>query len=217
MKDKTIKIDLSKIANTALQEKVDKELEKVLENILDLNTEAKATRKVTITLTMSTDDERTVVKTGMEVKSTLAPQKGVATTVIVGRDDTGKIHANELKSGIPGQTYFDDNGDMRTDTGDLIEKGAEVQDNGISQMATVRDGVASLAQAKTPNPVTLRPYRTFNEVEQPASQFVFRINKLANLALFEADGGKWKLEAVKNIASYLTKELAGNNKITILA
>lgn len=28
MKDKTIKIDLSKIANTALQEKVDKELEK---------------------------------------------------------------------------------------------------------------------------------------------------------------------------------------------
>ena len=35
MKDKTIKIDLSKIANTALQEKVDKELEKVLDNILD--------------------------------------------------------------------------------------------------------------------------------------------------------------------------------------
>ena len=122
MKDKTIQIDLSKIANTALQEKVDKELEKVLENILDLNTEAKATRKVTIILTMSTDDERTVVKTGMEVKSTLAPQKGVATTVIVGRDDAGKIHANELKSGIHGQTYFDDNGDMRTDTGDLIEK-----------------------------------------------------------------------------------------------
>lgn len=122
MKDKTIKIDLSKIANTALQEKVDKELEKVLDNILDPNTEAKAARKVTITLTMSTDDERTVVKTGMEVKSTLAPQKGVATTVIVGRDDAGIIHANELKSGAPGQTYFDDNGDMRTDTGELIEK-----------------------------------------------------------------------------------------------
>ena len=73
MKDRTIKIDLSKIANTALQEKVDKELEKVLENILDLNTEAKTTRKITITLTMSTDDERTVVNTGIEVKSTLAP------------------------------------------------------------------------------------------------------------------------------------------------
>lgn len=98
-----------------------------------------------------------------------------------------------------------------------IEKGAEVQDNGVSQVATVRDGVASLAQAKTPNPVTLRPYRTFNEVEQPASQFIFRINKMANLALFEADGGKWQLEAIGNIARYLTKELADNNKITILA
>ncbi|MBP2621144.1 hypothetical protein ACVRXQ_12005 [Streptococcus panodentis] len=98
-----------------------------------------------------------------------------------------------------------------------IEKGAEVQDNGVSQMATVRDGVASLSKAKTPNPVTLRPYRTFNEVEQPASQFIFRINKLADLALFEADGGKWQLEAISNIASYLTKELVGNDKITILA
>lgn len=98
-----------------------------------------------------------------------------------------------------------------------IEKGAEVQDNGVSQIATVRDGVASLAQAKTPNPVTLRPYRTFNEVEQPASQFIFRINKMANLALFEADGGEWQLEAISNIADYLTKELAGNDKITILA
>lgn len=98
-----------------------------------------------------------------------------------------------------------------------IEKGAEVQDNGVSQVATVRDGVASLAQAKTPNPVTLRPYRTFNEVEQPASQFIFRINKMANLALFEADGGKWRLEAIGNIARYLAKELADNNKITILA
>lgn len=98
-----------------------------------------------------------------------------------------------------------------------IEKGADAQDDGITQTVTVRDGVASLAQAKTPNPVTLRPYRTFNEVEQPASQFVFRVNKLANLALFEADGGKWQLEAISNIASYLTKELAGKDKITILA
>ena len=45
----------------------------------------------------------------MEVKSTLAPQKGVATTVIVGRDDAGKIHANELKSGIPGKLTLNDN------------------------------------------------------------------------------------------------------------
>lgn len=231
MKDKTIKIDLSKIANTALQEKVDKELEKVLDNILDPNTEAKATRKVTITLTMSTDDERTVVKTGMEVKSTLAPQKGVATTVIE-RPQLVSVRASvpvipfsnwrdQEEFNIMLQSMFIDDADRNLVLDFAshlkIEKGAEVQDNGISQMATVRDGVASLAQAKTPNPVTLRPYRTFNEVEQPASQFVFRINKLANLSLFEADGGKWKLEAVESIANYLKNELASNKKITILA
>lgn len=51
--------------------------------------------------------------------------------MIVGRDDEGRIHANELKSGIPGQTYFDDNGDMRTDTGELIEKIEKEENNKI--------------------------------------------------------------------------------------
>ncbi|VLU60609.1 phage protein [Streptococcus pneumoniae] len=48
-----------------------------------------------------------------------------------------------------------------------IENGAEIEDNGVSQVATVKTGVASLAKGKAPNPVTLRPYRTFSEVEQP--------------------------------------------------
>lgn len=123
MTTNTIKLDLSQVADKGLQEKVDKELEKVLENILDPNTKAEAKRKLTVNLTLSGNAERTIVQADIEVKSTLAPQNGVATTILVGRDyETGKIHANELKSGIPGQTYFDDNGDMRTDTGELIEK-----------------------------------------------------------------------------------------------
>lgn len=98
-----------------------------------------------------------------------------------------------------------------------IEKGTDIIDNGISQVTTIKDGVASLAKATAPNPVTLRPYRTFAEVEQPASQFIFRINALAEMALFEADGGKWRLDAINNIASYLKAELAEQDNITILA
>ena len=90
-------------------------------------------------------------------------------------------------------------------------------DNGINQTTTVKSGVASLAKATAPNPVTLRPYRTFTEVVQPSSQFVLRINKDAELALFEADGGKWKLEAIKNIADYLKTGLEDQDNITILA
>lgn len=119
--DKTIKLDLSAIGEGGLQEKVDKELEKVFDNILDPNTDTKATRKLIITLTMKPDDTRQTVATGMEVKSTLAPQTGVATTVLVGQKD-GKVYANELKSSIPGQMYFDEKGEVRTDIGQPVEE-----------------------------------------------------------------------------------------------
>lgn len=98
-----------------------------------------------------------------------------------------------------------------------IENGSEIEDNGVSQVATVKTGVASLAKGKTPNPVTLRPYRTFSEVEQPASLFVFRIDKQANMALFEADGKRWVADAVGNIADYLKEQLAEQKHITVLA
>ncbi|CRS28014.1 phage protein [Streptococcus equi subsp. equi] len=118
--DKTIKLDLSAIGEGGLQEKVDKELEKVFDNILDPNTDIKTKRKLTITLTMAPDETREVVSTSMEVKSTLAPQTGVATTVLVGQKD-GKVYANELKSKIPGQTYFDEEATLRTDIGQPID------------------------------------------------------------------------------------------------
>jgi len=98
-----------------------------------------------------------------------------------------------------------------------VDNGAEIVDNGISQTTTVKTGVANLAKAKAPNPVTLRPYRTFAEVEQPTSQFIFRIDKNAELALFNADGGKWRLDAINNVAKYLKAQLAEQKNITILA
>ena len=121
MDKKLIGLDLSHIAEGGLQEKLDNELEKVFDNILDLNTEAKAKRKITIELIMSSNEERTVVDTTMTVKSKLAPQNGVATTTLVGRDfDTGQVHANELKSTVPGQMYFDENGEILTDIGQPV-------------------------------------------------------------------------------------------------
>ena len=120
MTNKKIKLDLSQIGEGGLQEKVDKELEKVFDNILDPNTETKTARKLTITLTMKSDDSRQTGATAMEVKSTLAPQKSVATTVLVGQKD-GTVYANELKSTVPGQTYFDEEAVLRSDIGEPIE------------------------------------------------------------------------------------------------
>ena len=86
-------------------------------------------------------------------------------------------------------------------------------DDGFSQSVTVSDGVASKAQAVVPNPVKLRPYRTFLEVEQPESLFVFRMKEERGMrcALFEADGGAWKYQAVQNIKRYLSDFIVANS------
>lgn len=93
-----------------------------------------------------------------------------------------------------------------------VENGtvAEYGDDGVTQKATVRQGIASKTEAIVPNPVKLRPYRTFIEVEQPVSEFIFRMRDSHGIgcALFEADGGAWKNTAMKNIKSYLEFELA---------
>lgn len=93
-----------------------------------------------------------------------------------------------------------------------VEQGsvAEYGDDGVTQKATVRQGIASKTDAIVPNPVKLRPYRTFIEVEQPVSQFIFRMKDGHGIqcALFEADGGAWKNAAMSNIKDYLEFELA---------
>jgi len=98
-----------------------------------------------------------------------------------------------------------------------IDNGATVSDNGTSQTVTVKNGVTSLAQGKAPNPVALKPYRTFIEVEQPESNFVFRINDKPGCALFEADGGLWKNTAMTNVKKFLQQELKELTTIEVIA
>lgn len=90
----------------------------------------------------------------------------------------------------------------------------QFSDDGVTQQATVKAGVSRVENVAIPNPVSLSPYRTFLEIEQPASKFVFRMrsgNEAPTCALFEADGGMWKNEAVLGIKEWLaekTKEIS---------
>lgn len=87
----------------------------------------------------------------------------------------------------------------------------ENTDDGVSQSVVARKGVALVAEQRVPNPVTLAPYRTFREIEQPESDFILRMQSgggdKPRMALFEADGGAWKLEAIKRIAAFLRAQL----------
>lgn len=88
------------------------------------------------------------------------------------------------------------------------EKSAQTTDDGFTQTVVVRKGIA-LKDNKVVKPIVkLKPYRTFSEVDQPESEFLLRLSDGGNVALFEADGGAWKLEARHSIAEYIKEQLA---------
>lgn len=97
----------------------------------------------------------------------------------------------------------------------------EYGDNGVSQKATIKTGVATVGDAIVPNPVTLRPFRTFVEVEQPESKFVFRMRQNegrgVECAVFEADGGAWKNKAMESVKEYLKEELKDFPRYTVIS
>lgn len=82
-------------------------------------------------------------------------------------------------------------------------------DDGVTQQATIKSGIASLTDVIVPGRVKLTPYRTFLEIDQPSSEYVFRIRdgETPEFKLIEADGGAWKICALTELSSYFCEEL----------
>lgn len=95
-------------------------------------------------------------------------------------------------------------------------------DDGVTQQVTAKNGIGRVENRAVPNPVTLRPYRTFGEIEQPEGRFVFRMKSGSGtntgrpaVALFEADGGVWQLGAIRGIHDWLRER--SPDEVAILA
>ena len=104
--------------------------------------------------------------------------------------------------------FMDGEADKNDKAGTVTKYG----DDGVSQKAAIKKGVTSLSEVEVPSPCKLIPYRTFIEVDQPMSEFIFRVRNDERLesvscALFDADGGAWKIEAMENIKKYLKSQL----------
>ena len=87
------------------------------------------------------------------------------------------------------------------------EQSVQTADDGISQRVILKAGVQEVDKTIFRNPAFLRPIRTFTEVMQPQSPFVVRFKEGRKAALFEADGGAWKREAIGLIGAYLKARL----------
>ncbi|WP_261178828.1 replication terminator protein [Anaerobacillus sp. CMMVII] len=112
-------LDLNNLADGAVAERFNQELRKILENISDPNTDAKKVRKLTLTVSFKADDQRDIAAVGVQAKTTLAPARDIETKIVLDWDSNGQITGAELKSGIKGQTYMQEDG-VYSDTGEKV-------------------------------------------------------------------------------------------------
>jgi len=100
-----------------------------------------------------------------------------------------------------------------------ISEGVELEDDGMSQKVTVKNGVsaASITKKDVKTDYVLTPIRIFPECSQPSSIFFLRIkgDKESGVivSLHETDGGKWKVDAAKNVAEYIRPLIPGGLQI----
>lgn len=122
------KLDLEGMAKGEVYEDIEAELTKVANNIMDLNTEAKIKRSLTIKIDYVPNESRDALDTSVQVTSKLAPRKRAETTTLVGRDpNTGFAVMKELQSGTPGQMYIDpDDSKLKTDIGEEVSDDGKV-------------------------------------------------------------------------------------------
>lgn len=179
-------ITFDNIAGGELAEKFKMALAQIGRNILDPNMDSKAARGMTINLKFNPSPGG-IIKIEFDIKTKLAGFEKAETT------------------------FLDEDLELLLKAAGNIEKknNQSYSDDGVSQVATMTVGVAQKADVIVPNPVKLIPYRTFQEVEQPASQFVFRIgdNEVPTFMIVEAQNQIWKNEAVENIKNFFIAAL----------
>lgn len=105
--EKDARSSILQMAKGAIQERVDYEVTRVIDNLLDVNTDAKAKRKVALTITMTTDENRRVVKVEASAKSALAPVTPIDTSLVITADRNGEMMLAEIVPQVPGQVSME--------------------------------------------------------------------------------------------------------------
>jgi len=107
---------IESLADGAIAEQINSAIEKVLENISDMNTPYKTKRKLNIILAFDADESREMSEVGVTIKATLAPATPTKTRILIDRDNKGKIVGAEYKKQLKGQMELeiqcDENGEI---------------------------------------------------------------------------------------------------------
>lgn len=118
-------ININELSGGALSEKVNIELRKLAANVLDPNTEAKATRTMTIKITIKPNEKRQVGDVDISVTSSPAPAKAIPTSFIFDFDKDGSAVVKELVTDAQdvNQMAFNNQGDVTDGAGQKVVNG----------------------------------------------------------------------------------------------
>lgn len=98
---------LLQMAKGMIQERVDYEVERCIDNILDANTEPTAKRKVTLTVELVPDFDRETIAISATAKSKLEPATSVDTILVMTSNANGEACFAEMMPQVTGQTCMD--------------------------------------------------------------------------------------------------------------
>lgn len=95
------------MSSGAILERVDYEMGKVLDNILDPNTKPTGKRKITVSLELIPSADRRTITVQTTSKCALVPTEPVTTSLFITGSHNGEMVVAEMLPQVPGQLGFD--------------------------------------------------------------------------------------------------------------
>lgn len=112
------KLDLNKFAGGVLQEKFNRALNEVVQNMQDPNTSFKNKRGITISIGFTQNEQRDDAKITVSVLTKTSPVLPIETALYMGKDlDTGEIEIREYGKQIAGQMTISDISETEEESG----------------------------------------------------------------------------------------------------
>lgn len=112
--------DFNEIAGGMLKEKFEKSFNKIIKNIVDPNTDPKATRTLSIKISFKPNEERSDIEIIGKTSEKLAPEIKIATRIYLDYDiEKGIVSYEENGTELKGQTIMSLWNNINPETGEI--------------------------------------------------------------------------------------------------